>query len=108
GYSTSGASRGTTRLSPRTEAVMAKGQSLTRQAVRDWVGDHEIAKGRPYAESAVSGTVRVGDTLKASVQGTRDRPYKVRLTRRNGRVAGGDCSCPVGDGGWCKHAAAVL
>lgn len=87
---------------------MAKDQALTRQAVRDWVGDHEIAKGRSYAESAVSGTVRVGDTLKASVQGTRDRPYKVRLTLRNGRVAGGDCSCPVGDGGRCKHAAAVL
>jgi hypothetical protein len=87
---------------------VAKLKELTRQAVRDWVGDREIEKGRPYAEGAVSGTVRVGDTLKAQVQGTAHRPYRVRLALRGGEVISGDCSCPVGDGGRCKHAAAVL
>jgi hypothetical protein len=88
---------------------MARAKELTHQAVRDWVGDHEIGKGRPYAEgSAVSGAVRVGDTLKANVQGTRDRPYRVWAKLAGGRVASADCSCPVGDGGGCKHVAAVL
>jgi hypothetical protein len=79
---------------------------LTLRAIRDWVGDREIAKGRPYAEDTVSGAVRVGDTLKANVQGTRDRPYRVRVELKDGEVAGDECSCPVGD--HCKHVAAVL
>lgn len=88
---------------------MARTKPLTRQAVRDWVGDHEIGKGRPYATgSAISAAARVGNDLKANVQGTRDRPYRVRVTLDDGEVSSADCSCPVGDGGRCKHVAAVL
>ena len=82
---------------------------LSTDAVRDWVGDHEIGKGRPYAESAaVSGGIRAGHVLKASVKGTRNRPYRVRVTLGEDAVEFGECSCPVGYYGKCKHVAAVL
>ena len=82
---------------------------LTTDAVRDWVGDHEIGKGRPYAESAaVSGGIRAGGALRASVKGTRTRPYRVRVTLGDEAVEFGECSCPVGYYGKCKHVAAVL
>lgn len=46
-----------------------------------------------------------GDTLVASVHGT--RKYKVRL-RVNDGVPEGECSCPMGDAGvFCKHLVAV-
>lgn len=82
---------------------------LTLDAVRDWVGDHEIGKGRPYAEGpAVIGCVRTGDTLRAGVKGTRTRPYRVRVSLGGSGVAFAGCSCPVGYYGKCKHVAAVL
>jgi hypothetical protein len=82
---------------------------LTLDAVRDWVGDFEIGKGRPYAEGpAVIGCVRSGDALRASVKGTRLRPYRVRVSLEAARVAFAECSCPVGYYGKCKHVAAVL
>jgi len=82
---------------------------LTADAVRDWVGDHEIGKGRPYAEGpAVVGCARAGDVLRASVKGTRTRPYRVRVVLGGGRVTFAECTCPVGYLGKCKHVAAVL
>ena len=82
---------------------------LTREAVRDWVGDFEVGKGRAYADGpAVSGGVRAGDILRASVKGTRHRPYRVTVRLASGTVAGAECSCPVGYNGRCKHVAAVL
>jgi hypothetical protein len=73
------------------------------------VGDHEVSKGRSYSRGpAISGAVRVGQELKANVQGTRDRPYRVRVKISDDEVASAECSCPVGDGGRCKHVAAVL
>jgi len=42
---------------------------LTLHAVREWVGDFEIGKGRPYSDGvAVSGTTRTTDTLRATVR----------------------------------------
>ncbi|MDB5306418.1 MAG: hypothetical protein JWO38_620 [Gemmataceae bacterium] len=88
---------------------MAGNGELNPDAVRAWVGDFEVGKGRPYAEGpAVSGGVRSGDTLRASVKGTRNRPYRVSVRLAGGAVAGAGCSCPVGFDGRCKHVAAVL
>lgn len=90
---------------------------LTMDAVRDWVGDFEIAKGRPYADTAVFGCrweEGTGD-LVAYVRGTRVRPYMVSVhvgSEWNGTAKGtvqhAFCQCPVGGEGKCKHVAAVL
>src|SRR4051812_15660128 len=89
--------------------AMPHHNELTPDAVRAWVGDFEVGKGRPYADGpAVSGGVRAGDSLRASVKGTRHRPYRVRVRLADGAVAAAECSCPVGYNGRCKHVAAVL
>jgi uncharacterized Zn finger protein len=82
---------------------------ITDRAILDWSGANEVRKGRPYADGgAVLDPVVRGGELKARVQGTADRPYRVTVKLRDGRVTDADCSCPVGDGGRCKHVAAVL
>lgn len=83
--------------------------ALTERAIRDWTGTHSIQKAGGYASSdAIIDPVAQGDTLKARVQGTADRPYRVWARVVGGRVQDADCSCPVGDGGRCKHVAALL
>jgi len=87
---------------------------LTIDAVREWVGDFEIGKGRPYSEgAAIAGCLCQGDTLRASVKGSRVRPYRVEVQTAHGAIAGAYCTCPVGSEGIgnsarCKHVAAVL
>jgi uncharacterized Zn finger protein len=88
---------------------LATRPQLTVRAVRDWSGDGEVRKGRPYADAdTITGAVLQGDTLKASVQGTADKPYRTWARLAGGKVAAADCSCPVGGGGRCKHVAALL
>jgi uncharacterized Zn finger protein len=83
-------------------------------AVRAWVGDSEIGKGRPYAEgAAVSGCSLTANLLKACVKGTRTRPYRVWVEPRAGGIVAAGCTCPVGRGATsgmakCKHVAATL
>lgn len=90
---------------------------LTSDAVRAWVGDFEIGKGRPYAETAVFGCrwEEARGDLIAYVRGSRVRPYMVCVhvggrwnNTANGTVRHAFCQCPVGEGGKCKHVAAVL
>jgi hypothetical protein len=88
---------------------MSRPAELSERAVLDWVGPAEVRKGRPYAEGgAVLDPVAQGTALKARVQGTADRPYRVWARLAGGRVVEADCSCPVGAGGRCKHVAALL
>jgi uncharacterized Zn finger protein len=77
-------------------------------AVRDWVGDFEIGKGRPYAENAVVGEYVVPGQISAHVRGTRPRPYRVTVAVAGAGIAAAECTCPVGERGKCKHVAAVL
>ena len=83
-------------------------------AVRAWVGDLEIGKGRPYAAgAAVTGCVLTGQLLKSCVKGTRTRPYRVWVQPHSGAIEGAGCTCPVGRGATCglakcKHVAATL
>lgn len=87
---------------------------FTLEAVRAWVGDSEIGKGRPYAEgAAVSGCVFAGCLLKACVKGTRTKPYRVWVQPAEGMIVGAGCTCPVGRSATCgmsrcKHVAATL
>lgn len=77
--------------------------------IQDWVGQRSIRLGREYvADGSVSDTTVRGRKLRAKVQGTADRPYRVSITFDDDGIAAAYCSCPVGDGGGCKHVAAVL
>src|SRR5262249_52475811 len=102
--------------SPRGQ-LMPDQPLLTMDAVRAWVGDFEIGKGRPYADTSVYGCrweEGTGDLI-AYVRGTRVRPYMVSVhvgshwnNTAKGTVQHAFCQCPVGAEGKCKHVAAVL
>lgn len=88
---------------------MADRAELTPDAVRAWVGDFEVGKGRPYAEGpAITGETRHGPTLTAYAKGHRARPYRVTARVEGGAVTAAGCTCPVGGNGRCKHVAGVL
>lgn len=86
---------------------MAAWPELTLAGVRNWVGQREIDKGRPYAQGgAIVQPRRQGMALKAECWGTAPSPYRVTVTLSKAGIAASDCSCPVG--GRCKHVAALL
>jgi len=84
-------------------------QRFTEEDVVQWLGDHTVAKARGYI-AAVSGMRwRNADTLEGSVQGSRAKPYLVRVRFHDSdrvRRVEAYCACPVSYD--CKHAAALV
>ncbi|MGX6566762.1 SWIM zinc finger family protein, partial [Cupriavidus necator] len=77
--------------------------------IAQWLDPFTVSKARGYA-SAVSELRWIGeDTLAGLVQGTRTRPYDVRVFFHDiddDMWVQGECTCPVGVD--CKHVAALL
>ena len=85
--------------------------TLTEANVRAWLGRGEIDKGRPYAQRGLRDLRTEGRHLKGSCQGSAPQPYRVDIALNGdlpNKIESGTCSCPVGAGGRCKHAAALL
>ncbi len=77
--------------------------------VRRRVGQASFDRGRRYfRDRAVFDARREGRTLKAACHGSLPDPYDLHVTFGDAGIAEADCSCPVGDGGRCKHVAALL
>lgn len=83
---------------------------ITEQAIRNRIDSRSYHRGYTYYEQdAILHPQRQGDTLKAQCWGSRPEPYRLWVTLDGkGGVAAGECSCPVGGGGRCKHIAALL
>lgn len=82
---------------------------LTEEQIKSWVGGRSLNRGRQYfSAGSIHRPQRRGNTLTAECFGSMDQPYHVEITLGDSGVVSGDCSCPVGDGGQCKHAAALL
>jgi uncharacterized Zn finger protein len=77
--------------------------------VRDWTSSAYFDRGRRYYErGAIRNPRRANHTLKAQCLGSRPTPYHVRIELGPSGIVSGDCSCPIGEGGRCKHAVALL
>jgi uncharacterized Zn finger protein len=84
-------------------------ERLTPEAVLAWSGTQELNKGRGYVadlDDLMSQPGSAGLTLTGSAYG--QEAYRVQAVLRGGQVSRGQCSCPVGGGGHCKHIAALL
>jgi uncharacterized Zn finger protein len=79
-------------------------------AILDRVGEKSFERGEKYFRSgAIFDAKRQGLTIKARCEGSQGGPYRVSVTfDAKGKVAEAECSCPVGDGGYCKHVAALM
>ena len=84
-------------------------ETLTAAAVLVWAGGTSISKGRSYTRE-LDGLVAQPGPGGLSLRGTAygQEAYQVRGTVQAGQVISAHCSCPVGGGGRCKHAAALL
>ena len=77
--------------------------------IKRWVGERSYSRGYNYFDGGnIYNTVRQGMTLKANCYGTMPKPYRLEITLSKDGIEYGDCSCPVGDDGDCKHIAALL
>src|SRR5690349_5994313 len=80
----------------------------TEKHIRQWVGERSFALGKRYFDDgAIFQERRRGTTLEARCQGSRDEAYRVHVTFKGQNIQHAECSCPVGDGGRCKHVAAL-
>ena len=83
--------------------------ALTISDVERWVGPASFQRGQSYFKHGhIFNTRCQGSTLKAQCHGSQIQPYRVEVTLGPAGIASGECSCPVGGGGHCKHAAALL
>ena len=82
---------------------------LTEPDIRRWISERSFERGQGYFRHGhILDPRRQGDTLKARCLGSRPTPYYVEVTLGQEGIVAGACSCPVGGGGHCKHAAALL
>lgn len=83
--------------------------AVTTEQIEAQVGARSFALGEDYARrGAIFSARRQGLTLKGQCEGTSGGPYRVQATLGGDGIAAASCSCPVGDGGHCKHVAALL
>ncbi|MCI0396313.1 MAG: hypothetical protein L0322_15425 [Chloroflexi bacterium] len=83
--------------------------TITETDIRNWVGGQSFSRGQGYyGRNAISGPWRQDQLLKAKCWGSMPAPYHVWVLLGAHGIQAAGCSCPVGDGGHCKHAAALL
>jgi len=88
---------------------MAAIPELGSREIRGWVGQSNFEKGWQYArDGAVFDGKRQGMVLKGQCEGSSGGPYRAWVKFGRKGIEEADCSCPVGDGGRCKHVAALL
>ena len=83
--------------------------AVSEETISDWVGSRSFQLGRSYFENeAVFDLRRQGSSLKACCQGSMPQPYRLGVAFGAEGIEEANCSCPVGDGGHCKHVGALL
>ncbi|HWE97689.1 MAG TPA: SWIM zinc finger family protein [Tepidisphaeraceae bacterium] len=81
---------------------------LTEKAILNYVGERSVRLGREYvADDSLFDTRLQGKSIRARCHGNSGGPYRVSATLTPSGITS-DCSCPVGDGGQCKHVGALL
>jgi len=74
-----------------------------------WVGNSALQRGYRYFEDeAILNPRQRGTSLISECQGTQAAPYRVEIRLGASGIEEGSCTCPAGEGGHCKHAAALL
>lgn len=82
---------------------------ITRDQIEAWTDPRSLQRGTRYFEHGhILAPRRQERTLKAECIGSQPTPYRVQITLNERGIQAGDCSCPVGVGGHCKHAVALL
>ncbi len=82
---------------------------LTISAVRRWTADAYFKRGESYyAGGAIYEQRLQGMTIKSKCSGSQAPFYRQEVLFNSKGIESAQCSCPVGAGGHCKHAVALL
>jgi uncharacterized Zn finger protein len=82
---------------------------LTISTVRDWTDETYFQRGEKYyKQGAIYEQRRQGMTIKSKCSGSQAPFYRQEVTFNSKGIESANCSCPVGGGGHCKHAVALL
>lgn len=82
---------------------------LEEAEIEKRVGSRGLRRGWEYFQrGAIRHLRRRGKTLLGLCKGTNIHPYRVRVVFNETGIAEADCTCPIGEGGCCKHVAAIL
>lgn len=82
---------------------------IKQSAVRHWTDEVYFQRGQNYFEQgAIYDQRRQGMTLKSKCAGTQAPFYRQEVLFNSKGIEAAECSCPVGAGGRCKHAVALL
>ncbi|MCS7306593.1 MAG: SWIM zinc finger family protein [Thermoguttaceae bacterium] len=73
------------------------------------VGTKALRRGWEYFQKgALRQLRRQGKTLSGLCMGTSIHPYRIRVLFNETGITEAECTCPIGQGGYCKHVAALL
>jgi len=82
---------------------------MGEDVIQAWVGTKAFLRGYQYfQDETILNPRRRGTCLIAECQGSQPAPYRVEINLNADGIASGLCTCPAGEGGHCKHAAALL
>ncbi len=77
--------------------------------VINWTDDAYFKRGQGYyASGAIYEQRREGMKIKSKCSGSQAPFYRQEVSFNSKGIESAECSCPVGDGGRCKHAIALL
>ncbi|MFG0334465.1 MAG: SWIM zinc finger family protein [Maioricimonas sp. JB049] len=86
-----------------------RASKLTEETIERHVGEQSFRRGQGYFRSNMIFDCRRVDTqLKGRCYGQSADSYRLSARVGGNRILEAECSCPVGDRGYCKHVAALL
>ena len=82
---------------------------ITEADVMHWTNSAYFQRGKNYYRmGAIYNQRRQGMAIKSQCSGSYQDFYRQEVEFNEKGILSADCSCPVGDGGFCKHAVALL
>jgi uncharacterized Zn finger protein len=82
---------------------------IKKSDVTRWTDDVYFQRGQKYYEQEAIYEQRTqGITIKSKCSGSQAPFYRQEVVFNNKGIESAECSCPVGDGGHCKHTVALL
>jgi tetratricopeptide (TPR) repeat protein len=82
---------------------------ISKSIIAHWTDNVYFQRGQKYYEQGGIYEQRIqGMTIKSKCSGSQAPFYRQEVLFDNKGIKSAECSCPVGDGGHCKHTVALL
>ena len=91
------------------ELTMSSIPRITKSDISNWTDDAYFKRGQSYyASGAIYEQRREGMKIRSKCSGSQALFYRQEVVFNSRGIESAECSCPVGEGGHCKHTVALL